>query len=397
MLFLIIPDRDPDFHRDDKKREIIFKHMRKYIFAVGLLALGLLATPALAQEAEVTVTTDTGAEVTVTAEPLTTSEPVLTSVEAVAEATATAEVTVADDYAEPELEGVTVAEPTKVPSAFGLWWRGVRENVSVALTFDPVKKAEKRLVFAVEREKLAEYIANNATDEKVKAKATQMLEKAQEQMAKVAELKEKFANKTDERATRLMKNLATHELRREKVMERLEEKLPEAREKLDELREKGLEAGGRLLNAINNENLPPEVKEHLEAVKIRVEATAESVKQFRLERKEILDGVKDGDEATKEAARQELEKLQAERKTEMEGIRVDFKDSREDLKEAVKVGEVATGTARKILQVEKKVIEKAQERREDARERASVKREDIEESKKSTYHHLRYRRNPSFS
>ncbi len=48
---------------------------------------------------------------------------------------------------EPEaLEGVQIAEPTSVPSSFGLWWRNWQERVSVALTLNPVKKAEKRLV-----------------------------------------------------------------------------------------------------------------------------------------------------------------------------------------------------------------------------------------------------------
>src|SRR3989338_5543746 len=46
------------------------------------------------------------------------------------------------------LEGVSVAEPTAIPSNFGLWWRGLREQVSLALTFDPVKKTEKSLLFA---------------------------------------------------------------------------------------------------------------------------------------------------------------------------------------------------------------------------------------------------------
>lgn len=347
-----------------------FIYMRRYIFAIGLLALGLMTSPALAQEATntaattdtvptVEVTTDSSATVTVTAQPVVGE----TSTEASVQTTTSVET---DDEG-PALEGVEVAKPTAVPSNFGLWWRGLRERVSIALTLDPIKKAEKRLVFAEERQKLAEYIATHATDEKVKAKATEMMEKAQEQIAKVEELKDKFKDKIDERAQRLLKNLATHELRREKVLQKLEEKLPEAQEKLDELRAQGLEVGERLLNAINNENLPPAVKERLEAVKIRIASTTEAVKQFRDDRKEIFDKVQSG-ELDKDAAKEQLKNLQEERKTEMEGIRADFKTSREDLKEAVEVGEVATGTVRKILQLEKKVLKKVEERREKVEE-----------------------------
>ena len=54
------------------------------------------------------------------------------------------------------LNGVSVSEQTNVPSGLGLWFRDWREKISLTLTFNPVKKAEKQLLFAEERIKIAE-------------------------------------------------------------------------------------------------------------------------------------------------------------------------------------------------------------------------------------------------
>lgn len=335
--------------------------MRKYIFMVSLLALGFVAVPALAQNADVAVDVGSG-EVTVVVEPVLTSESVV----------ATSGTVVSNAVVEPELVGVTIAEPTAVPSAFGLWWRNLRENISVALTLDPVKKAEKLLVFAEERTKLAEYIMANATDDKVKAKAEDMLVKAQEKMDKVAELKDKLVVDTSERATRLKENLVKHQLRSEQALKRLEEKVSaESQEKFQELKEKSLEGSSRLLNALDNPNLPQEVKEFLQAVKNRIEETASTTKQFREEKKNLLEQAKAGDEA----AREELKNLQEERKAAMENIRESFKEEREELKQEVENGTVATSTARRVLEVEKKAIEKLKEVQEKAEDQKKKNRQ----------------------
>lgn len=343
--------------------------MRKYIFALILLALGLLAVPALAQTSDATVDTSSSGSATVTTEPLVSSDT----------ATVVVATTAVDTTTEPELEGVKVVEPTKIPGAFGLWWRNLRENISVALTLNPVKKAEKRLVFAEERTKLAEYILANSTDEKVKIKAEDMLAKAQEHMDKIGELKDKLVADTGERATRLKNNLVKHEARSEQALKRMEEKVSgEGQQKFQELREKSLEGSKRLLNALDNPNLPPEAKDFLQAVKTRIEETASTTKFFREEKKDLLEKAKSGDESAKE----ELKNLREERKAALEAVRENFKEQREELKDAVKTGEVATSTARKILQVENKVTEKIEDRREAVRERAQEREENVKELKK---------------
>ncbi|PIR43048.1 hypothetical protein COV24_04685, partial [candidate division WWE3 bacterium CG10_big_fil_rev_8_21_14_0_10_32_10] len=145
---------------------------------------------------------------------------------------------------EDELEGVEVQEPTSVPSGFGLFLRDWRERISLVLTLDPVKKAEKQLLYAEERIKIAEKISEESNNPRAQEKAQKMIEQANKHIEKIEERKEKWSEKVGEDAERLRKNLATHHLRRDKALERIEERVPEeAREKFEELREKMLENG----------------------------------------------------------------------------------------------------------------------------------------------------------
>jgi len=305
--------------------------MPKYFFMVGFLTFLLASTPALAQDANITVGGVNSGDMTISLDAVTVDAvPALTAVESVDEVpTDLAGDTTTDGTV---LEGITVVEPTEIPSAFGMWWRGIREKISVALTFDPVKKAEKLLVFSEERQKLAEFIANIATDEKLRAKATDMMEKAQEQIAKVEALKDKIAADTSERATRLKQNLAKHELNREEMMTRLEEKLPQAQGKLDELRQNGSAMGESLLNALNNDKLPAVAKEQLNAVKTRVQQTAATVRDFIKQKQDLLEQAKDGENAN---IQEELKQLRDDRKVKMDEVRDEFQSAQDELKATV--------------------------------------------------------------
>lgn len=50
----------------------------------------------------------------------------------------------------------TAAESKDIPSSWGFFWRDIQERISLALTLNPVKKADKQVTFAEERLKLAE-------------------------------------------------------------------------------------------------------------------------------------------------------------------------------------------------------------------------------------------------
>lgn len=269
------------------------------------------------------------------------------------------------------LEGMTVEEPKTVPSNFGFWWRGVKERVSIALTVNPVKKAEKQLKFAEERMNLAKVIVEKSTDPKIQAKAQTMIESAEKLMAKIEDKKDQLIVNKEERAQRLLKNIATHEVRKEKILDAIEAKLPaEKQEQFQVIREKVEQNSNRLLNAVSNANVPEAVKAHLQNVKDRIEEHAEVVKEFQAEKREILDKVKSGDEGAKE----QLKLLNEDRKQVLEQVRIDFKEKSQVLRQEIKEDAVSGNVeAQKEVRILNRVEKAIQNVRERAKERAQKK------------------------
>ncbi|MFA6427194.1 MAG: hypothetical protein WCW16_01955 [Candidatus Magasanikbacteria bacterium] len=268
------------------------------------------------------------------------------------------------------LEGVNIDMPTQLPTTFGLWWRGIKERVKIVTTFDPVKKDELRLKYAEERMKLAELIAQKSDKQEVQAKAQKMVERSQDLMSRVEEHKDKFLQNPDERVQRLMKNIGIHQISREQVMDTLEEKFEgkltdEQMNKLRELREKGLKDGQRFLNAINNEKIPEQVREHLQQVQNRVEEHTQGVKQFQEQKKELLDAAKNGDEQAKE----KLDQLWQERKQKMEEVRSDFKEKADSNTSTRKI--IQKIEERKT-QPETRALEKVRELRDTVKQRVET-------------------------
>jgi hypothetical protein len=235
-----------------------------------------------------------------------------------------------EEVLEEELEGVEIEIPEKAPSGWGLFWRGVKERVSIAVTLDPVKKAEKQLIFAEERMAIAEKIAENTENPKAQERAEKMVEKAQDFMTRVEEKKDRWLEDGGQRAEKLFKNVTTHQVRVQKSLDRIESHIPEDKmERWEDLRGKVEEKGKNFVNALQKGNVPERVKEHLENVKQRVEEHVEAVKQYRDEKKELLEALKDGDENAKE----ELEVLNQERKEALTGQREAYKQKMEERKE----------------------------------------------------------------
>lgn len=240
----------------------------------------------------------------------------------------TAESAVLSD--EPEaLESVQVSEPTSVPSSFGFWWRNWQERVSVALTLNPVKKAEKRLVFAEERVKLAEYIAQNSTDPKVQDKAQQMLVKANEYIQKIEDKKDDLVNSTDQRAKILLRNVVRHQVNQTLVLDKLEDKLPpEKLEQFQQFRERvETRQENFLQNLQNNPNILQEVKDKVSEVAARVEARVQERQEFRAEQKDLLNEIKAGNEQ----ARTEFDVLRQDRQQQLQQVRQEFKEQRDEI------------------------------------------------------------------
>lgn len=215
-----------------------------------------------------------------------------------------------------EFSGLNAREYTadNVPTGrFGLWWKGVSESVSLAFTFNPVKKAEKHVRFAEERMRMAAAMMDKASDDPdLQDKSLKMIGKAQKFMDKVEDGKSKWLAREGEARENLLKNLGTHTALREAVFDRIEERLPEeALDKFQDLRDQGHMAGRRLMTALENESIPEEIRDHLTGVKQRVEKFSEDLEIFKDMKKELRDLRAQGEEGTDEA----LKVLREERKS----------------------------------------------------------------------------------
>lgn len=217
------------------------------------------------------------------------------------------------------LANIQVDKITQMPTQWGLWWKGAKEKLAILTTVNPVKKAEKQLRFAEERMKYAEYIAEHATDAKRQAWAEKMVDKANKFMERVEATKEKWQNNPEAQKRELLRNLATHQVRKEKILDKIEEKLPVDRvEALQKLRVKSIANGQRLIQAISNTNISTSTRAHLQAVKDRIEDHQEAVKNYQSQKKDLLDKIKSGDTTASTTLQKLNQARQAEIKANLE-------------------------------------------------------------------------------
>jgi len=219
-----------------------------------------------------------------------------------------------------EMEGVDIPTYEAPPSWLGSLWQGVKEGVTLAFTFDPVKKAERRLEFAETRMRMAAALEGEAQDDpRLRDRAEKMLHKAQGYLEQIGRDQDKWLTKAleaGERGERLLQNIGRHQVSREMIMDRFEETLPDddRLDRIRQMRQEGLETGKRLLNALDNENIPERVREHLGKVKQGIEAHATDVQRYREEKRQLLERRQQGDEA----AQGELRQLQLRRQQQVE-------------------------------------------------------------------------------
>lgn len=184
-----------------------------------VLGWGVAGTPAQAQTTDQSVDqngtvleTSNSATVSVEAVPLTVSS---------SDGTTTAAETT-------EIQGVTINVPSQVPSVFGLWWRSLSERVSLALTFDPIKKAEKQVKFAEERMLIAQKIAEkNPNDPVAQAKAAAMIDRANTFIDDVGKQKDTLLRNPGTALNQLLHDVAAHAAHRVEILNTIEAKLPE--------------------------------------------------------------------------------------------------------------------------------------------------------------------------
>ena len=290
-----------------------------------------------------------------------------------------------DDKLE-QLDGLKVDEVKKIPSGFGFWWRNVREWVSTSLTFDLVKKAEKQLKFAEERMKLADYIIQNSTDPKVQEKAQKMLEKANQHIQKIEERKDNLIKKADEKSQKLLENIAKHHLNKERILEKIEDKLsPEKLEEFLRLRRIAEEKRQNFLNDLKNDpNVNQEIKDKVTNVLSRVENIHKIREEFRMQHKDILEKVKAGSEE----AKKEFEELRRESEKNQEQINEQLKERKVEIINRVKEGNKdAIGELKELNQERQK---ESMEIRERMKQKTGDVKDEIQQKKQDERQQMQY-------
>ncbi len=229
--------------------------------------------------------------------------------------------------------GTMVADdaPQTVPNAWNLFWKEVRERAVLAFTFDPINKAEKAVLFATERIKLAEALTLNAGgDVKLQDRAEKMVERANVLLQNVLDKKDKILQKADERSQQILEKAGEQIIQKEKIIDNLEERLGVERlEKLQQLRQQGLENGQKLFENVSNSGIPLEVVDNLRVVKEEINSRLENTRMFLTEKKELLQRIQNGDED----AKNELRTWQQERKGNAEALKTETRTSTQNMPE----------------------------------------------------------------
>ncbi|MBI1866470.1 MAG: hypothetical protein HY005_00200 [Candidatus Staskawiczbacteria bacterium] len=292
-----------------------------------------------------------------------------------------------DNELEP-LEGVEVEEVKSMPSSFGFWWRNIKEWTSLALTIDPVKKSEKQLKFAEERARLANYIIQNSADPKIQEKAQQMMEKANEYMKKIEDRKDDLISRADEKSQKLLRNLAKHHLNKERILEKIEDKLPpEKIEEFQELRREIEEKSENFLdNLKNNPNITQELKDRVINVLSQVQDTQKIREEFRDQQKDILKEIKAGNQE----AKKQFKELREARKEDMEELKEQFKKQKEDIINKIQDGDERA--VEKLRQLNQERQKEAAKIREEMKQKAKEMKDEIQQKRKEALKQMQERK-----
>ena len=246
------------------------------------------------------------------------------------------------EQAAPSYEGITVEQPTKASSAFGTFWRGIKENVTLAFTFDPNKKAETAMKFADERLLIAQKDLES-TDEKAKGRAQQNMERANTLMKKVQTSQEEALKNPNKDTERLLKNRAAQAEKQQQMFDEIETKAgTENIDKVLDVRAQITEQTQRLDTAINNDKIPEDVRAHLKDVKARIEEHATEIKdrveQFQLLKEAVRNGDTSAQVKLEELKTQRFEEVKKEIDTHQGEIQK-FQDKMTELKASAEKGD----------------------------------------------------------
>jgi hypothetical protein len=146
----------------------------------------------------------------------------------------------------------------KTPSAFHFLTRW-RRAALIAFTQDPLKRAELRLESAHEELlRLKQIAEQNPENEKAIIRIENALLKFEQNIEKVTELAEKIKERRSDRAEKFLEKIADFQIKQQKVLDNLEEKLPpELFSRIQESRQKTIQSHAETMARIaqNREQL----------------------------------------------------------------------------------------------------------------------------------------------
>ena len=119
-----------------------------------------------------------------------------------------------------------VEEPSLLPTSRFYFFKNWKRSVDLALTRDPIKKAEKRLQFANEKIAEAQIVIDEKLIDNPKAaeKATKIIEHAQADIEKASERIENIEDKSDEKVKKLVQKMAENQIKHQKVFDKIEKR-----------------------------------------------------------------------------------------------------------------------------------------------------------------------------
>jgi len=195
------------------------------------------------------------------------------------------------------LEGIeTETFSGEPPGRVSLWWRGIKENVSLAFTFDPIEKNKKRLKFAEERMGIANSYAKNVQGPNDTKRIEESVRRAHSMMEKIGEDSDKWLKPGNKDSQQLLGNMMRHQLNRENALDFIEGRLHDNNlTGIREMRQKGLKISQRLLGEVESHELPEPVKQHVDGLKKQFAGYENEVGKFRTERQKMIQLKVNGD------------------------------------------------------------------------------------------------------
>jgi hypothetical protein len=189
-----------------------------------------------------------------------------------------------------DADDLDVSEPKVLPNSPWYWAKSLWRSVRQFATFDPVKKAELRLQTANEKlleiKKLAEAgIITPEQLDRITAKFEKEIDKLQNHLDKVED-------KAAARVQKLVDKFTKQEFLRQRILQRLEEKIKN--EKLKELRERQLERLSEILEKIDQASIGKRLDQALEELE-ETEALEEddNLSLKKIHNLFVLEGLKD--------------------------------------------------------------------------------------------------------